>query len=122
MLQIVVRSHACPSTHLHLLLESVQASYTAPPVLPLTAEGKKPAVPGLVLLDASSKTAAQALPVPRKKDEFTATFIGEWLNSVGLEVTIEPEPDVDDDKEYSPDDEEGYGGHDHDDYPGAYDD
>ena len=29
-----------------------------------------------------------ALPVPRKKEEFTPTFIGDWLKSIGLDVSI----------------------------------
>jgi protein disulfide-isomerase-like protein len=97
------------------------ASYATPPVLPLTADGKKPAVPGLVLLDVESNTvAAHALPVPRKKELFTATFIGEWLQSVGLDVTVEPMEEEEDQKEYSPEDEDHVPGADNE-YP-HYDD
>ena len=42
--------------------------------------GKKPPVPGLLLLD-SSGSAKFALAVPRKKEEFTPEWIAEWLSA-----------------------------------------
>lgn len=42
--------------------------------------GKKPPVPGLLLLD-SSGAAKFALAVPRKKEEFTPEWIAEWLSA-----------------------------------------
>ena len=42
--------------------------------------GKKPPVPGLLLLE-SSGAAKFALAVPRKKEEFTPEWIAEWLSA-----------------------------------------
>jgi len=94
------------------------ASHSTPPVLPLSLDGKKPAVPGLVLVEQGAPAhpllAAKALPVPRKKEEFTPTFIGDWLKSIGLDVEVELAEEEDHPQSYGPDDESGE--HDYDDY------
>jgi len=65
-------------------------SYSAPPVMPLI-NGKKPPVPGLLLLD-SSGAAKFALAVPRKKEEFTPEWIAEWLSAHDVDVKYEEAP------------------------------
>ena len=89
------------------------AAYGEPPVLPLTEAGKKPAVPGLLLLRPSKKgsggtlAAAASLAMPRKREEFTLRYIANWLERSGvMGLHIEEPPDGDDEpKEYDPDDE-----------------
>ncbi|EOD24813.1 hypothetical protein EMIHUDRAFT_443805 [Emiliania huxleyi CCMP1516] len=65
-------------------------SYSAPPVMPLI-NGKKPPVPGLLLLD-SSGAAKFALAVPRKREEFTPEWIAEWLSAHDVDVKYEEAP------------------------------
>ena len=62
-----------------------------PPVMPLTSDGKKPPVPGLVLVDAKGKLATRSLAVPRRKEDFTDSYIETWLRSVGVDVIL-PDP------------------------------
>ena len=82
------------------------ASYTAPPVLPLLSDGKKPAVPGLLLMGKDGSVRA-ALPVPRIKTDFTIEYIVNWLKSQSVQVKYEPDDSSDfADVEYDPDDEE----------------
>ena len=57
-------------------------------------------MPGLVLLDAEGKIATKALPVPRKKDEFTLDAIKQWLGDNGITVTKPDTPSYPE-KEYS---------------------
>jgi protein disulfide-isomerase-like protein len=76
------------------------AGTSSPPVLPLDAAGKKPTVPGLVLLDKKGEKATQALPVPRKKTDFTLDAIREWLGQHGIEVSVPESPGYEE-KEYS---------------------
>ena len=67
------------------------ASYGEPPVMPLSADGKKPPVPGLVLVDGTGKLAARGLPMPSKKGEFTDSYIESWLQLIGVDVVL-PDP------------------------------
>ena len=68
------------------------ASYATPPVLPLTADGKKPPVPGLVLISrAGGKEEVDVLAVPRKKEIFTREFIVDWLEERGVKGLSLPE-------------------------------
>lgn len=82
------------------VLFAYSAAATAPPVLPLDSAGKKPTVPGLVLLDKTGQKAAQALPVPRKKGDFTLEAIGGWLGEHGISVS-QPDTPTYEEKEYS---------------------
>jgi len=92
------------------LMFAYSASYAAPPVLPLTADGRKPPVPSLVLVDPSRpEVAAATYTMPRKKDEFTLEAVSMWLNSVGVKVTIEAPVADEAPKNYHPEEDE----HDH---------
>ena len=61
-------------------------------MLPLTADGKKPPVPGLVLITrAGGKEEVDVLAVPRKKEIFTREFIVDWLEERGVKGLSLPE-------------------------------
>ena len=91
------------------------ASYSTPPVMPpLDAKGKKPNVPGLVLLD--KKGAKSSLPVPRRKEDFTPQYIVDWLNKNGVAVNL-PEAADEGEMDYDPHDDEDDDEH----IPSAYD-
>ena len=60
---------------------------------------------------------AAALPVPRKKEDFTIDFIVKWLQAHAVQVSYEPEEHDDYmNREYN--DPEGEDDHDHDDHYG----
>lgn len=105
----------------HAVKASYSASYAAPPIMPLTAEGKKPPVPSLVQLDATGKVAAKVMPLPRKKEDFTKEAVVEWLQSVGMKAKIEEKPNDYPEKDYSDPDEDPPE-HDPDEDPPEHDD
>jgi len=104
----------------HDIAFAYSADYSAPPVLPLTADGKKPAVPGLALVQMAAggpPLAKATMGVPRKKEEFTEEAIVSWLNSNGVEAKIaekEEEPEKNYSENEGEEGSEGYGGHDYD--------
>ena len=70
-------------------------------MLPLLPGGKKPTVPGLVLLSKDGKEATAALPVPRKKEEFTAEYIMDWLaKETRMAFRMSKRSDDEDDKNF----------------------
>lgn len=62
-------------------------------------------MPGLLLLDKSGRNAVKVLKLRRRKLDLILEHMGRWLQSVGLDVTLEEEEDSDDEKCFVPDDD-----------------